>query len=372
MINVLSIVWYQVLPAKYGGQKGIVNFNQQLGKTVPLTCVCSKDNKPDHSISYKLKPTLPKNRLQFFNPFVWKKILNISKEINPSHIILEHPYHAIAALRVKKRMGVKLIVHSHNIEHLRFKEQNKWWWRVVKYLENKAFQNADLIIFKTEFDKQLAAQIFSLKTEVCTVLPYGIFKDAVPFDKKAAKDLILKNYGLSKDQKIMLFAGTLDYMPNAIAVENIYKEIAPGLVENNFDGKIIICGRNKQKRFQYLNNLAHPLVINADEVDHIETYFAAADVFINPVQQGGGIQTKNIEALSYGCHLVCFENMLYGLDKNLFSDNITAVQQGNYKQFCNAIAASFQKNTVQPTAEFYNQYFIENLTKKLVERLITD
>jgi hypothetical protein len=90
MINVMSIVWYKVLPAKYGGQKGIAYFNQQLGKTVPLTCICSYENKTEESLSYNLKPVLPKSRWQFFNPLIWKKIINISKEINPSHIILEH------------------------------------------------------------------------------------------------------------------------------------------------------------------------------------------------------------------------------------------------------------------------------------------
>lgn len=368
----MSIVWYKVLPPKYGGQKGIAYFNQQLGKTVPLTCICSYENKTEESLSYNLKPVLPKSRWQFFNPLIWKKIINISKEINPSHIILEHPYHAIAALRAKKKIKAKLIVHAHNIEHLRFKEQNKWWWRLVKYLESKAFQHADIIIFKTETDLQQAIQIFNLKNEACILLPYGINTIAEKINKKSAKELIQKRHGLYKEQMILFFAGTLDYLPNAKAVENIYKEIAPRLLEKKFDGKIIICGRNKGSQFQYLNKLKHPLVLNAGEVDDIETYFAATDVFINPVLQGGGIQTKNIEAISYGCQLVCFENMLSGINKNLFTIHITTAQPGNFEQFCNATRASLQKDTSPPTAEFYNQYCIENLTKKLVERLITD
>jgi len=44
MANVLSIVSYKIFPAKFGGQKGIANFNEYFSKFQTLYCVTIKDN----------------------------------------------------------------------------------------------------------------------------------------------------------------------------------------------------------------------------------------------------------------------------------------------------------------------------------------
>ncbi len=314
MEKILSVVWYKVLPAKYGGQKGIALFNKYLAREAELVCLCSKNNEPGGKVNYKLIPGLPVSKTQFINSFCWHKIISTVKKEKITHLILEHPYHGIAGWLAKKIHGVKLIVHSHNIEALRFKETGSRWWRLLAIYEKWVHRQANLNLFKTEDELQYAVANFGLNKEKCLVTHYGIDPEEKRPDQGVAKNIIAERHNILPPEKILLFAGTLDYKPNATAVENIYKEIAPRLAESNFQGRIIICGRNKLPSFQYLNSLSHPMVINAGEAEDIENYFAAADVFINPVLTGGGVQTKVIDALSYGFGVVAFR---YMLEKNM-------------------------------------------------------
>jgi glycosyltransferase involved in cell wall biosynthesis len=369
MVKILSIVWYQVLPAKYGGQKGIAFFNKYLGKQLSLVCLCSKDNEKTEYLSYELSPVLPQGKWQFLNPLCWRKIIRTAEKEKPTHIILEHPYHGIAGWLAKKSTGAKLVIHSHNLEHLRFKERNKWWWRLLRSYERWVHRKADLNLFKTSEDLEQAVRLFKLHPDKCTLLPYGTDPEEMRLPKKEAKEFIAKRHGLNLDEVILLFSGTLDYKPNADAVLNIYKELAPRLTRACFTGKIIICGRNKSKPFQYQKKLSHPLVIQAGEVNDIENYFAAAGLFINPVLTGGGIQTKNIDAISYNLPVVGFENMLAGLESSLCPGKIFKASAGNWDRFTEKIEVALCSTPALTPPSFYTYYSFAIQTEKLAARL---
>jgi glycosyltransferase involved in cell wall biosynthesis len=360
MEKILSVVWYKVLPAKYGGQKGIALFNKYLAREVELVCLCSKNNEQTSEVNYKLIPELPVSKTQFLNPFCWYRIISTVKKEKITHVVLEHPYHGIAGWLAKRFHGVKLIVHSHNIEAKRFKETGNRWWRLLAVYEKWVHRQANLNLFKTDDELDYAVTHFDLDKEKCLLTPYGIDPEEKRPDRHAARNIICQRHGILSEEKILLFAGTLDYKPNATAVENIYKEIAPRLVAVDFQGKIIICGRNKLPSFQYLNHLSHPMVINGGEVEDIENYFAAADVFINPVLSGGGVQTKVIDALSYGCNVVAFKNMQNTYGQFLFSANCL-----DWNDFLKQIENSHAEG-LKPSVHLDEEYNWEKIIKQVV------
>ncbi|MEO5564894.1 MAG: glycosyltransferase [Chitinophagaceae bacterium] len=365
---ILSVVWYKILPAQFGGQKGIANFNQSLGRKYPLVCLCSKDNEPPGGLTYKVLAELPSTKRQFFDPICLRKIKSAAKKENATHIILEHPYHGIAAIKASRVTGAKLIVHSHNIESERYKQLGKWWWRILYRYEKWVHRHADLNLFKTENEMNYAITHFKLDPGKCMVIPYGIDVTGKT-GKSNARLLINERHSISPNSKILLFAGTLDYEPNAKAVENIYKEIAPRLTTTGLDFKIIICGRNRFPAFQYLKKLAHPAVILAGETDDIEPYFLASDVFINPVQTGGGIQTKNIDALGHNLNVVCFNNMLSGIDAGLTAGKIFPSPQNDWTGFIDTINKALQAAPVAISPAFFTHYSFDTQAEKLAARL---
>lgn len=350
-MHILSVVWFKVLPPKYGGQKGTALFNRHLSTHVGLTCICSKNNEPGDETGYTVLPSLPNSKLQFFNPFCWFRITLKAKKIKADAIILEYPYHAIAGILAKKLLNITYILHEHNIEFARFKHLGKWWWKLLFYYEQWACQHADLIFFKTKEDVSTAVALFGLNAKKCCVVPYGIEKYKPP-----KKETIRQQLQLTGSEKIILFAGTLDYKPNAEAVVHIFRKLVPELEKSNELFKILICGRLKKKAFQYLKELKHPHVLFLGEVENIEPYYSISDVFINPVLYTGGVQTKIIEALAFHVAVVAFHPALAGIETALAASKIFAVENEDWQAFACAVQKSFtvKEKIPQPFFDYYN------------------
>lgn len=365
-MNVLSVVWFKVLPPKYGGQKGTALFNQFLSKYVTLTCLCSKNNTPSDDLTYNVNATLPASKFQFLNPVCWYQIVTEAKKTKATIIILEYPYHALAGVLTKRLLGIKLVLHQHNIEYIRFKALGNRWWKALHVYERWACREADLVLFKTAQDLQTAITQFRLDPENCFIVPYGVTKPGL-LQKQI---YIHERYQIAPQDKLILFAGTLDYTPNAEAVINIYQHLVPALEDRGLLFKILICGRLKEKAFQYLKSFQNPHVIFIGEVEDIEPYFAAADVFINPVLYSSGIQTKILDALRNHCTVVAFKKALEGFDTELVLQKILPVENEAWSAFAAAIQDAVQVKTETPAA-FFEQYSWETIAEKAWAKMKT-
>jgi glycosyltransferase involved in cell wall biosynthesis len=365
-IKILSVVWYKVLPAKFGGQKAVAFFNEHLGRYAKLVCICSANNIVEQT-SYKIDTSLPTSKAQFFNPFIWIKIYRLAKLYTCTHLILEFPYHGIAGVICKKLLRIKLIVNTHNIEYLRFKEQKKWWWRLLYYYERWTLKSSDFVFFKTDGDKTAGVQKFMVPAQKTAVVPYGA-TEINQGNRKDANALICRRHDIKKTETIILFAGTLDYQPNAEAVLSIAEKLIPLLNQGSFSYKIIICGRNHLQKFDYLSRLENEHLVMAGEVADIETYFLASAVFINPVLTGGGVQTKIIDALSHHLNVVCFDSRGQGIayaEKKIFT-----VEDGDWKALANAVIKA-SANSYATEAAFFAEYNWNAIADKAYQKLAT-
>lgn len=365
-LKIVSLVWFKVFPPKFGGQKGIVHFEEELANYFDITCICSSDNElPEHA-HLKILPLLPAGKIQFVNPFVWVKIYRLIKKENAAVLLLEHPYHGLTARLAQKFLKIKLVLHQHNIEYLRFKKLKKWWWPLLKQFEKYVCKKADLILFKTMQDKATAVETFGIDSAKCNIVPYGIEEHSI---SPCTKKNIYKQHNIPEHNKLILFAGTLDYEPNAEAVENIYQKLAPLLDKANFSYTILICGRNKFKKFAYLQKLQHPNIIQVGEVENIEDYFKAADVFINPVLQGGGIQTKVLDALSYHLSVVCFEQTLPGIPKKICEEKLLPVAKANWRYFAERVKEAILQAPAQTPEAFFFYFGWKKITTEVVLKI---
>lgn len=362
-MKVLSVVWFKVLPAKYGGQKGTALFNQHLGKLTELTCLCSKNNEEENAFSYKVVRTLPTNKWQFINPLIWHTIYRTSKKLEIDALIIEYPYHAISAVITKSFLKTKLVLHEHNIEYLRFKQLGKWWWKVLFWYECWACKRADLILFKTQNDIAEACANFNVNKRKCMVVPYGV---VYPSNNFKLED-VRKVYNISATDKVLLFAATLDYEPNANAFVNIVQKLIPALERLGFFYKIIVSGRCVLPQFQFLKKLHHPNLIFVGEVKAVEPFFEVADFFINPVLETNGVQTKILDAISHGCTVIAFDNAAKGINIPVTGNKIFLVKQGDWSAF--AACVKHTSNESKTPASFYETYNWDSITKAVVERL---
>jgi polysaccharide biosynthesis protein PslH len=348
-MKIVSIVWFKVFPATFGGQKGIVFFLRHLSAYLDITCICSRDNIVKGKLPFKIIPLLSKGKFQFINPIVWFNILREIRREKAKVLIIEHPYHAVTGILAKKLLKIKLVLHQHNIEYIRFKEFRNIWWPILKVFENWISKEADLIFFKTLADQENAIRLFQLMPQKTLIVPYGI---EIKMGNKNARCKIRETYNLPQDSKIFLFAATLDYKPNADAVEHIFSILVPILDSSFANYKIIICGRNKIKNFDYLNKLHSKNVIMAGEVNNIDDFYNGADLFINPVITGGGIQTKTMDALSYQLPVVCFENMLAGIPLEFVNSLIFPVNKEDWQKFADNMALIKKESSDSKLSEY--------------------
>ncbi len=369
-VKILSLVSYKFLPPDMGGQKGIAFFNRFLSKNIDLHCITIKENSPCDSEGYPIQNILSNSRLRYINPFYFFTLSRIIRENKITHLIIEHPYYGWLGTLLKwfcKPDGyrVKLIVHSHNIESLRFKSMGKWWWGILWHYEKFAHRNGDLNFFIHDEDRRYAIEKFKLVPGQCITVTYGFEYSHVPSkeEKKGAKQLICKTHHIAESDTILLFNGTLGYKPNLDAVDSILEKINPVLLTNkDFTYKIIICGNKLPAGYKGLIGYSDKNIIYAGFVDDINLYFKGADIFINPVIDGGGIKTKLVEALGYNLSVISTKSGSIGIPTEVTGYKLKIIEDGDCSAFAHQVMIINKDTTTPP--EFFAHFYWGNIAAK--------
>ncbi len=369
MIKILSIVPYKIFPAKVGGQKGIALFNEYFSKTCELTCVTVKNNDPQYAKGYSVINILPNKAYRYINPLLFFTIKKIIKQKAVTHLILEHPYYGWLGILLKKFTGLKLIIHSHNIESTRWKSLGKWWWKILWRYERSTHRNADYNFFIHDADREFALKEFNLKETKCTTITYGIeiYKAPSTEEKRNCKLQLRHQHHIESKEAIFLFNGALDYKPNLDAVKNIIDKINPYLLTSRFEYKIIICGRGLTEEMNALKNYADKNIIYAGFVDDITVYFKGADIFINPVIEGGGIKTKMVEALGYNTKVISTSNGSIGVTEAETAGQLTIVADNDWKNFAIKMIQAASEPAGNIPDSFYTKFYWGNIANKAYE-----
>jgi len=366
MSTVISIVSYPFLPARVGGQKGVALFNKYFCRHLKLVCLTTKKNDPQAAEGYEVHNILSNSRLRYINPFYLVLIGSVIRKKKATHIMLEHPYYGWLGVLLKWICGVKLVVHSHNMEGLRWKMLNKWWWKILWYYEKFTHRRADFNFFIHDDDKAYAIAHFGLRPERCLTMTYGIEWNQPPASGETAEASLWlrQQHRISPKEKILLFNGAFNYSPNLHAMDMILQVINPLLgKKDGFSYKIILCGRDIPGD---ICSREYPNVIIAGFVEDIGRYFKGADVFLNPVTDGGGIKTKLVEALGYNLNAVSTTHGALGVDPGLCGGKLLLCDDHDWNTFVDLIirATQFHENTPLP---YFQHFYWGNSTRRAAE-----
>src|SRR6185436_20029610 len=108
--------------------------------------------------------------------------------------------------------------HTHNIEHQRFRSNNRWWWPILKIYEKKCFKEADTVFFISDEDRNFVLNKWKIDPAKCFTIPFGVDIKNYPENKIECKRKIAAHHGIHEEEKIFLFNGLLNYKPNLDAV----------------------------------------------------------------------------------------------------------------------------------------------------------
>jgi len=367
---ITALVPYKIFPAKMGGQKGIALFYQYLSRLLPVTILSTKNNESPINEKLDFMPVMANSKLRYINPLLFFRFKNILKKNNTTHLLLEHPYFGWLGLLLKWSCKIKLVIHSHNIEASRFKSMGKWWWRIMWQYEKMIYRNADINFFISDEDRNFAVTNFFIEAGKCHTVTYGIEISKAPDKevKQSSKKYLQEHHGIKDSEKILVFNGTLNYKPNLDALDNILQKINPLLLENkDYWYKIIICGKGLPAAYEDLKKYASLNIIYAGFVDDIDVYFKGADIFINPVTDGGGIKTKLVEALGNDLNSVSTKSGAFGVPVSICGNKLYIADDDNWADFTNAVMhADTNNNTAQ---SFYDHFYWGNIASRTAKIL---
>ncbi len=365
MKRVLVIAPYPYLPFFSGGQKTIAQFNEYLAKEVSLTVVSTKTNDAQLAKEYELLPWLPGS---FFRYIDFRLIGRLGRLIRSERfdcIIWIHPYYHWLARLIQKKFNLFTIVHSHNIEYQRFRSTGKWWWPILRIYEKACLRSADYNYFISGQDLEIACQEWKLDRKVCDVMPLGILQHEPPTDRSLCQQLIRERHNINENEHIILFNGLLNYPPNQQALDDLLNHINPKLQFNQeFSYRLIICGKNLPSKYAELAAYRSQHIIYAGFVPDIETYFKAADVFLNPVLSGGGIKTKMVEAIGLGTTVVSSQTGSAGIDQAVCGDKLIITADNDWDMFSSKVVEACNQHHQTPDP-YYQKYYWRNIIQKI-------
>ncbi len=205
-------------------------------------------------------------------------------------IQVEHPWQVptIARWSASRR---PLVMVAHNAETA-MAEQLACPRRKIEAIrkrESQALAACDAVIVFSDDDRTWLAELPGSDSKKLHVIPLGVDVDRIRPASSDEKAKAKSALGLEK-KRVILFVGSL-YGPNVEAAGEVYR-IAQIL--NRTDVAFVIAGRVGE-RFR-----SNDRVLVTGDVDHVEPYFAAADIAINPMRSGGGMQVKLLEFLAAG------------------------------------------------------------------------
>jgi glycosyltransferase involved in cell wall biosynthesis len=282
-----------------------------------------------------------------------------------THLILEQPYYGWLGILLKKFTGVKLVIHSMNIETTRWKSLGKWWWKIMFYYEKTAHRCSDYNLFIHEDDRQYAITKFGLRPSTCAITTYGIEWSVAPSDEecRSLQQQIKQQYGIAAEEHVLLFNGAFNYAPNLDALKNIIDIVDPLLQQKKgFRYKIIVCGMNIPEA---ISSASYTNIIIAGFAEDVSRYFKASDVLLNPVIDGGGIKTKMVEALGYNRNVVSTVSGAIGVEPQWCNGKLLVVENDQWQAFADAVTvATGIKSAIPPV--FFEHFSWEDIARQTV------
>jgi len=361
-MNVLSLVPYTVFPSRTGGQKGIALFNRYFARHCRLVCATVPGNEPAFAEGYTIYNVLPAGSFRYIDLRLFFTLRKLIRREGITHLVLEHPYFGWLGVWLKKTTRVRLVVHSHNIEAARWKSLGKWWWKALHYYEGWTHRRADYNFFISEEDHRYALNAYGLLPQRCIVVPYGIEWDRAPGNahRQTCRQQLLARHGIDPSAAILLFNGAFNYKPNSDALLQLLRVVNPLLQQTGLKYTILICGKDIPDdiiRQQW------PQVVFAGFVDDVASYFTGADVFLNPITEGGGIKTKLVEALGYDLAAVSTRSGAFGIPPALCEGKLLVCEDTEWTTFASLIPQAVNVRASVPAA-YFEHFYWDNVALK--------
>jgi len=229
-------------------------------------------------------------------------------------IICSHPWSFPA---VQMRAARVYVYDAHNCEYLLMRQILRGHplsfivcaW--VKKIEEEACRKSDLIVVCSEKEKKDFLDIYGLDPARIMIVPNG--SSVRPVTSENGRIEARAMFAIPADSRVVLFIGAY-YKPNNDAARLIVDRIAPAMPEITF----VIAGTVKD-HFKGAAIPGNVKFLGRLDEEHLAAALRGADIAINPMMEGSGINIKMLDYMAYGLPCVTTPCGSRGIDTGGFS-----------------------------------------------------
>jgi glycosyltransferase involved in cell wall biosynthesis len=302
-----------VFPPVHGSSTAIYHTLQYLSETNQVSSLlCSLYSQhgqvdlhsPNLTIRYCHESAL--DRLGYkgliFNPLYYRAAWQTFREFQPDVIQAELLWTAPAALWLRKRTGVPVVLMQENVEYQKFVRfgLTSPFLKLVKRLEGWACRSADRIVALSDVDRDFMIDLYGVPPERFSLIPHGVDPDLFNYRPEGAA-VVRQRLDLAPNVPLLTFVGKLDYIPNVRAVKHIAERIAPAVWERYPEARFAIIGQGSEALEEYGGNgliFTGFVDARASASPNLSDYLSASDVVLVPLDSGSGTRLKIVEAAS--------------------------------------------------------------------------
>ena len=285
-------------------------------------------------------------------------------------INIDFPQMCYSLLKCKNLTNVKIVLNQHNIEWQRFEEISKSEsislirklisrvesCRLKKY-EELVYEkiNFDGMTFVTQDDIDIFKQWITVHPYQLQLVPGGA---EVQFMSK-----------INKTSHKIIFVGVMSNELNPEGALWFINKVWPKIKKVVPDVNFYIVGKDPIEK---LKSISEPDIHVTGYVEDLKKYYETADFVVIPVQHGGGVKLKLLEAVGYGKLVV---STSVGARGTLFQNGVDIIIEDNpesFADYCIDILNNYENYRVlEENAKklFQDEYTWEGISAKYIEFL---
>ena len=130
--------------------------------------------------------------------------------------------------------------------------------------------------------------------------------------------------------------------------------------------RIVICGGGLPKRYDEFSDKRAEGIHYLGFVEDIESYVLAADLILNPVNAGGGVKTKLVEAVALGKTVVSTASGALGVDADAYGPKLIIVPDTDWDAFVQAVQQAFATSNQATPSSFYDEHYGTSAVKHII------
>ena len=250
-----------------------------------------------------------------------EKIKQILSEDTYDIVQLESIYAAPYINTIRKYSTARIVLRTHNIEHL-------IWERIAKNSNNllkkaylnhlvKTLKKFEIDVLKIVDGIATISQVdtdFIIKQTGCnipiTTIPVGIEQNIIT-DPNSVREF-----------PGLFHLGSMDWMPNQEGIRWFLGKIWPAVSKEFPTLQLYLAGRNMP---DWLKKLDLPYITIQGEIENAYQYMQSKSILIVPLLSGSGMRVKIIEGMACGNTVISTtigaEGIIYSNDKNILIAN---------------------------------------------------